>query len=143
MGQNAFIVDTPWSESDTEKLVSWIKSQGLEIIGSLSTHSHEDRTAGIEFLNAKSIPTYASNSTNFILRNQNKATATNSFSAERVSLADGSIEAFYPGPGHTVDNLVVWLPDYNILYGGCFVRSENSKGLGYTGEAFVDQWPDS
>ena len=50
---------------------------------------------------------------------------------------------FYPGAGHTLDNVVVWLPKANILFGGCFIRSLDSKSLGYTGEADIGQWPSS
>ena len=63
----AFIVDTPWSDRDTENLAKWIKGKNYKLIGSISTHSHEDRTAGIKWLNARSIPTYASTLTNELL----------------------------------------------------------------------------
>ena len=55
-------------------------------------------------------------------------------------LAGGLIEVFYPGRGHTIDNIVVWLPESEILFGGCFVRSLGTDGLGYVGEAHIDQW---
>lgn len=53
------------------------------------------------------------------------------------------LEAFYPGGGHTIDNIVVWLPKSKILFGGCLVRSLESKSLGYVGEAHIEQWSDS
>ena len=40
------------------------------------------------------------------------------------------VETFYPGKGHTGDNIVVWLPQYNILAGGCLVKSADAKDLG-------------
>ena len=64
----AFIIDTPWSEKDTQKLVKWIEQKKIKLVGSISTHSHEDRTAGIKWLNDYSIPTYASALTNQILK---------------------------------------------------------------------------
>jgi metallo-beta-lactamase class B/metallo-beta-lactamase class B GIM len=139
----AFIVDTPWSERDTEKLVNWIKEKNHELLGSLSTHSHEDRTAGIKWLNAHSISTYASSLTNKILSREEKEPAKNPVNGTVFSLAGGQIEAFYPGGGHTIDNIVVWLPKSKILFGGCLVRSLGAKSLGYTGEAYIDQWSNS
>jgi metallo-beta-lactamase class B/metallo-beta-lactamase class B GIM len=139
----AFIVDTPWSARDTEKLVEWINKKNYTLQGSLSTHSHDDRTAGIEWLNARAIPTYASALTNEFLRKEHKAMAKISFDSEEFSLGDGLMEAFYPGAGHTQDNIVVWLPESELLYGGCFVRSLTSRGLGYTGEADIENWPSS
>jgi len=142
-GGKAFIIDTPWSESDTESLVDWIRSKKYELVGSISTHSHEDRTAGIKWLNEKSITTYASALTNKILKRDGKEQARNSFEGNEFALMDGFLEVYYPGGGHTIDNLVVWLPNSKILYGGCFIRSLESSGLGYTGEAKIDQWPQS
>ncbi|ABE54111.1 Beta-lactamase [Shewanella denitrificans OS217] len=139
----AFIVDTPWSESDTAVLVDWIKEQGYQLVGSVSTHSHEDRTAGIGWLNAHSIPTFASELTNQILKESEKPLASHPFALPQASLFDGQLEAFYPGGGHALDNLVVWLPKSNILFGGCLVRSLDSTSLGYTGEAVLEQWPTS
>ena len=34
-------------------------------------------------------------------------------------------------------------PKLKVLFGGCFTRSIESKGLGYTGEAYIEQWPKS
>lgn len=139
----AFIIDTPWSGRDTEKLVDWIEEKNFSLQGSISTHSHDDRTAGIEWLNAHAIPTYASALTNALLKERNVALASNPFDGEELSLGGGLVEAFYPGAGHTRDNIVVWLPESQILFGGCLVRGLNSTGLGYTGEADVEEWPHS
>jgi glyoxylase-like metal-dependent hydrolase (beta-lactamase superfamily II) len=141
--RKAFIVDTPWSEKDTAELVQWIGDKDFELVGSISTHSHEDRTAGIKWLNTHSISTYASALTNELLKKDNKELAKTSFEGMEFVLADGLIEAFYPGGGHTIDNIVVWLQKSQILFGGCFVRSLGSKSLGYTGEAYIEKWPDS
>ena len=138
----AFIVDTPWSGADTAKLVQWLSEKELEIIGSISTHSHEDRTAGIKWLNEQSIPTFASVQTNKILQSQGKPLASHSF-AQQISLMDGQVEAYYPGGGHSKDNIVVWLPQARILFGGCMVRSKASTSLGYTGEAMITEWASS
>jgi len=139
----AFIVDTPWSNQDTENLVKWIRSRNYELLGSISTHSHEDRTAGIKWLNDNSIATYATTLTNNILRNEGKEQAVHSIKGNEIELANDLLEVFYPGGGHTIDNVVVWLPKSKILFGGCFVRSLESKGLGYTGEAHIDKWSSS
>ena len=139
----AFIIDTPWSASDTKKLVDWIHSKKFELMGSISTHSHEDKTAGIKWLNDNSIATYASVLTNQILKQQGKEQATHSIEGDTFGLMDGLLEVYYPGGGHTLDNIVVWLPKSTILFGGCFIRSLESSGLGYIGEAKIEQWPKS
>lgn len=142
-GDNAFIIDTPWSNKDTKTLVGWIKTQGYKPVGSISTHSHDDRAGGIQWLNENNIPTYASEQTNRILQKNGKALATNTFNDTTFQIENGLVEVYYPGVGHTIDNLVIWLPKEKLLFGGCFVKSLHSKNLGYTGEAFIEQWPAS
>lgn len=142
-GNQALIIDTPWSEDDTEKLLSWISGQGFQVKGGIFTHFHEDRTAGIRVLNLKSIPTYASKLTNDLLVKEGKPTATNIFDSAKFAMFGGLVEAFYPGAGHTEDNLVVWLPKKKMLFGGCLVRSLAWDELGFTGDALVKDWANS
>ena len=142
-GKKAFIIDTPWSEDDTEKLVTWTKDQGVSLAGSISTHSHDDRTAGIAWLNAKGIPTYAYKLTNNFLKQGGYEMATHTLTEDENKLFGGNLIVYYPGGGHTQDNVVVWLPKSKVLFGGCFVRSLNSRNLGYIKEANIDKWPKS
>jgi metallo-beta-lactamase class B len=62
-----------------------------------------------------------------------------SFTAS-FSLGNEKFELFYPGAGHTVDNIVVWLPRQQILFGGCLIKSELAKDLGNVAEADVKEW---
>jgi len=145
-GKDAHIIDTPWTEADTKNLVAWIKEQGLIPKTSISTHFHDDRAGGIPYLNKLLIPTYASKLTNQLLESNNKQAAThhllmNNNHENKQILANGNIEVFSPGPGHSPDNIVVWLPKHKLLFGGCFVKSLHSKTLGYTGDADLAQWP--
>lgn len=141
--KKAYIIDTPWGDEDTQKLLDWIKSQGYTPEASVSTHSHEDRTAGIGLLNTRSIATYTSQSTFDVLKGQGRELPTNTFSKQQYTLVPEAIEVYYAGAGHTSDNVVVWLPKHKILFGGCLVRSLGSKGLGYVGEASILEWPGS
>jgi glyoxylase-like metal-dependent hydrolase (beta-lactamase superfamily II) len=50
---------------------------------------------------------------------------------------------FYPGRGHSADNLVVWLGSGKILFGTCAVRSPTFSGKGNTADASLDEWPES
>lgn len=60
---------------------------------------------------------------------------------EGVYLLDGLLEVFYPGPSHSQDNLTVYFPDRKLLFGGCAVKSAQSKNLGFTGDAVMSEWP--
>jgi glyoxylase-like metal-dependent hydrolase (beta-lactamase superfamily II) len=138
---DAYIIDTPWSIKDTEKLLSWIKSKDLLIKSSIVTHFHDDASGGIPLLNQYRIKTYATPLTNNLLSLQNREKSSHEISSKTFSFANNLIEVFYPGAGHTQDNIVVWLPNEKILFGGCFVKNMQSKNLGYTGDASIKEWP--
>lgn len=138
--KNAYIIDTPTSSEDTKKLIDWFQERGYIIKGSISTHFHDDSAAGIEWLNSNDIPTYANKLTNDLLDESGKAQATNSIEETSFWLINDQVEVFYPGAGHTIDNVVVWLPQQRILFGGCFVKSNS---LGNLSDADVEAWPDS
>lgn len=140
LGTDAYLIDTPFTPTDTEKLVNWFVERGYKIKGTISSHFHSDSTGGIEWLNSQSIPTYASELTNELLKKDGKVQAKHSFSGVSYWLVKNKIEVFYPGPGHTQDNVVVWLPENEILFGGCFVKPH---GLGNLGDANLDAWPKS
>ena len=142
-GTDAYLLDTPWSAMETEALHHWIQQHGWTLKASISTHFHADRAIGIEYLNSQDIPTYASQMTNELLKAQNKPQATHTFDDESFWLLKDDIEVYYPGPGHTQDNHVVWLPQHKVLLGGCFVRSQQSFGLGNIADANVKDWPAS
>lgn len=139
----AIMIDTPWSEKDTQILLDWISAQGFTLQASLSTHFHEDRTAGIKILNSKSIPTYASELTNELLSQAGQATARHTFKGNEFQMLNGNIEVFYPGQAHSKDNLVVWLPQQQLLFGGCLIRGAQWHSLGFIGDANIRTWADS
>ncbi len=142
-GQRAYIIDTPWPERDTDTLLAWIESRGYSATASLSTHFHDDRASGIAVLNARGVATHASARTNALLREQDRPTATHAFTADHHVLLPGRIEAFYPGPGHTRDNIVVWLPRERLLFGGCLVRELATRSMGNTADGSLADWPHS
>jgi metallo-beta-lactamase class B len=61
----------------------------------------------------------------------------------QFKIGDEDVNVFYPGPSHTIDNVVVYFPKRKILFGGCMIKSLDSKDAGYTADADMQQWPRS
>lgn len=141
--QQAYIIDTPWSEGETWQLLHWLKQQQYTPAASLSTHFHDDRTAGISLLNSLGIPTYTSDHTDQLLEQAGKSRATSTFNQREFWLLKRKIQAFFPGAGHAPDNWVVWLPEQQILFGGCLLRSQGWSSLGNLQDAKINQWGQS
>ena len=57
------------------------------------------------------------------------------------TIGNVSFQTYYPGEGHTKDNIVVWFPDEKVLFGGCLVKSLEATDLGNTKDANLIQWP--
>ncbi len=56
---------------------------------------------------------------------------------------DETIEVFYPGIAHSPDNLVFYLPERRVLFGGCMLLSLEAKQLGNLEDADITQWSQS
>ena len=60
-----------------------------------------------------------------------------------LKIGDEDVDVFYPGPSHTIDNVVVYFPKRKILFGGCMIKSLDSKNAGYSADADMQKWPRS
>jgi len=142
-GTEAHMIDTPWTTQGTKELIGWIEAKGLTLKNTVVTHFHEDASGDLPLLNDLKIKTYATSLTNKLLKSNQKETSSDEISSNIFELVDGVVSVFYPGAGHTEDNIVVWLPKEKILFGGCFVRSLHAKSLGNTEDAVINEWSNS
>jgi metallo-beta-lactamase class B len=106
------------------------------------THAHEDRLGGLAVLQANHIKVY---STAFTAQRASRlpfGTPTAAIEPYTVIRAGRTrLELFYPGPGHAPDNIVAWLPQQRVLFGGCLVKGADATTLGNIDEADLKQWP--
>jgi metallo-beta-lactamase class B len=137
------LIDSPWDTTQFQPLLDSIqKRHQMRVVLALATHSHEDRTAGLEFLKARGVKTYTSRLTDKISRKDHQKRAEFLFQFDTTfTVGQHSFEAFYPGPGHTEDNIVVWFPATRLLYGGCLIKSVEARNLGNLADADVVSWP--
>ena len=142
---NAGVVmsDTPWDTTQFQPLLDTIKVRhNASVVMCIATHSHDDRTGGLEFLKRKGVKTYTSRATDEISKAKGNKRAAFLFEQDKVfTVGNYSFQTFYGGPGHTKDNIVVWFEEDRILYGGCLVKSTEATDLGYTAEADLVAWP--
>lgn len=146
VGENEVVlIDTPWDTSQVKPLLDSIQVRFKRpVVACISTHFHDDRTGGIPQLSASGITTYTSDFTDSLCTKFEENRAENTFSKDTVFKFNSlSFSTFYPGKGHAPDNIVVWFPKEKVLYGGCFVKSTESKNLGYLGDADPISWLES
>ncbi len=63
--------------------------------------------------------------------------------AEGLVLKVGAetVEVYFPGATHTVDNVVVYFRGRRLLYGGCMVKALGARTPGFVGDADMAAWP--
>ena len=143
--EGAVLIDTPWDTTQFQPLLDSIWSRHHQrVVATVSTHWHDDRTACTERFEKMGARTYSRIQTQDLCRaNDNEVPAHGFLKDTTFHIGGLEFEAFYPGAGHAQDNIVVWFPKSRILYGGCLVKSVQSKGLGFTGDADLAHWPDA
>ena len=138
----ALLIDTPWTDDQTDRLLDWIEeNRGLSVEGVVATHFHPDCMGGIGAAHRRGIPTYGLSLTAELAREDGSQPPKVLFTESlELSLDGDHLELFYPGPGHSHDNIVVWLEDRKVLFGGCLIKNAATKHIGYLGDAEVDRW---
>lgn len=138
----AFLFDTPVTNDQTNTLVAWIADSLHATVSTfIPNHWHEDCMGGMEYLHSKGIKSYANQMTVDLAKEKGKTSPQQGFNDSlSLQLDDTNIECYYLGGGHSTDNIVVWIPSEQILFGGCMVKDIHAKGLGNPADAVVEEW---
>ena len=131
------LFDTPWDTTQFQPLLDSIKwRHHKSVIMCIATHWHSDRTEGLAYYQQQGISTYTTALTDELSRKNNKKRAEYLMTKDTLfSIGSYSFEVYYPGPGHTEDNIVIWFDKERILYGGCLIKGVDAENLGYLGDA--------
>lgn len=160
---NVLMVDAYTPEA-TRIVLNWVKKTfGRQHITAINTHYHIDRLGGNEVLIQNHIPIYGSDLTAFLLKKNGEAKRPTQIADPEtqtevkniqltppnhlfpiqkgliLEIAGRKVEIYYPGPAHTQDNVVVYIPSLKLLFGGCMIRDVAAE-LGYTGDANLTTW---
>ena len=142
-GKGVVMFDVPWDTTQYQPLFDSIYARHHQpVVLCISTHFHEDRTAGLSFLKQRGIPTWSSALTKELCAQHHENEAANVFTKDTIfTVGDYTFRTFYPGAGHTKDNIVIWVPKARVLYGGCFIKSTEAPDLGNLSDADPVAWP--
>jgi metallo-beta-lactamase class B len=134
--------DTPWDTNQVKPLLDSIQAKhNQKVKFCISTHSHSDRTAGLEILKQNGVKTFTSLKTDSIsILDKEKRAEFHFLNDTTFAVGNLKIETYYPGAGHSKDNLVLWIPSLKMLYGGCLIKSTVAFNMGNTDGADIDSW---
>jgi metallo-beta-lactamase class B len=134
--------DTPWDTSQFQPLLDSIKLRhNKNVVLCFATHWHSDKTAGLEYYRQQGIKTYTTVLTDEFSKKNDKKRAEFLIANDTVFHAGQySFETYYPGQGHTEDNIVIWFKKEKILYGGCLIKGAEDENLGYLGDGNITEY---
>ncbi|HEY1922660.1 MAG TPA: metallo-beta-lactamase, partial [Tepidisphaeraceae bacterium] len=121
----SILIDTAWNDDQTRRICDWAAATLQKPIRlAIVTHAHNDRIGGVGFLLSKNIPVMGLKMTADLAKTRKLIGPTSLFDLNigQTKQIEG-LELFYPGSGHAQDNIVVWLPADQILFGGCLIKS--------------------
>jgi metallo-beta-lactamase class B len=140
--QGVVLIDTPWDTTQVLPLLDSIQLRHNQpVVLCIATHFHEDRTGGFNIFRELNIPTWSSALTKKYCIERHFPIAAHTFLNDTTfTVGSVDLETFYPGAGHAPDNIVIWFPKWQILYGGCFIKSTDSPTLGNMADADIVSW---
>lgn len=141
----AILIDTPVNNEDTEILVNYIeKKMQVKVAKLIIGHFHDDCLGGLKYIKNRKIESIANILTYEKCKELNLPLPSNTFKdSYKFDLNGEKIICRFFGGGHTFDNITVWIADKKILFGGCLIKSLNSKTLGNLKDSRVDEWIDT
>ncbi len=140
---SAVMIDTGWTNEQTSILFDWVSTYlKTNIQTVVVTHFHVDRAGGLAEVHRRGAISISLDKTIALLKKENKPFPMKSFTQNTTfHCGNTEINVVYPGPAHTVDNTIVWLPDKKILFAGCIVKSMNNINLGNILDGDLKNYP--
>ena len=141
----AVVFDTPANNDSAEELINYLVQKGVRVKALIATHFHEDCVGGLKTFHSHHIASYAHKKTIALLKEKQPTSERpeNTFGdLFKLKVGDKKVEVVFPGEGHTIDNVVGYFPDEQILFGGCLIK-EIGASKGNLADANTPTWASS
>jgi metallo-beta-lactamase class B len=138
------IIDTGVTKEQGALLLTTAKRlTGQAATQAIATHFHADRTGGIEAMRTANVAVFAHPFSVGLAQAYSFPVPQAVKGLEKGPVRLGVLELFYPGAGHTRDNITVWHEQSGLLFGGCLLRATTDKGIGSLSDGDLAAYPDT
>lgn len=139
----AFLFDTPMDEATTRDLNKYINdSLKATITHFIPNHWHTDCIGGLAYLHSLGVKSYANKLTIELAKKNGYEAPQNSFTDSlKLNFGHQQVSCYFLGAAHSMDNIVVWFPNDNILFAGCMMKEMQSGSMGNTVDGDLKAWP--
>ncbi len=134
----AIIFDTPTNNKASAEMIDWIGNKNIKAI--IATHFHDDCIGGLKTFHSRGIKSYASKLTINLSKENNNEIPLNGFeTVANFKIGKETVLVKHFGEGHTIDNVVAYVPSEQTLFGGCLIKGAGA-GKGNLADANTDEW---
>ena len=136
------LIDAGCDDLQSAYLLEWIEQEiSKPIAFCIISHAHDDRIGGQLSLRKAGIPIISTSVTRQMALKKGFFPAKAALPTDSLLFEDQTpIRILFPGQGHSYDNIVAWFPNQDLLFGGCLVKSCDTKMLGNTTDANMKNW---
>lgn len=136
------LVNTPANDSLTAILLNCIAEKfKRNVTKVIVSHFHSDSSGGLQETGKHGIISYSLDQTRDLLKPVHRNIDHVFSDSLSIPLQSIPLQLFYFGAGHSIDNIVTWIPSEKILFGGCLMKSLDSKDKGNIKDADLLAWP--
>lgn len=139
----AAVFDTPTTDSVSRELMAWIKTRKARIKAVVVNHFHADCLGGLKAFHEAGVYSYAHEKTIAAARadkDHQPELPQRGFSGLQVLLVgQGRVINRHLGEAHTRDNIVSYIEEEQVLFGGCQVKCLGA-GRGNLADANLKAW---
>jgi metallo-beta-lactamase class B len=140
--KSVILIDTAWNDEETQEVLNYIKQKiRKQIVSCIITHFHQDRCGGVGVIYKNSIPLYMTEQTNGLLNKLQQKYEYIKLNGEVLRFDQVSLNVKYFGSAHSPDNIVVYDERDKLLFGGCLIKSIDSRSIGNKSDANIKNWP--
>ena len=136
------LINTPSKDSLTAVMLGCVEKKfKRKVTKVIVSHFHNDSSAGLPETKRRGIISYGLDLTRNLLKSENKNLDVVFTDSLTIQLQKIKLHLFYFGAGHSIDNIVTWIPDGKILFGGCMIKSLDTENIGNIRDADLKAWP--
>lgn len=127
VNNEAIIVSTPDSETETQNLIDWVREKHqAKIIAYVIDRWHPDAIGGLDVVHKNGLKSYSCSRTKNIAVKKGLPIPQVTFdSTLTLLLGSKKVICHYLGEAHTSDGIVVWIKNEKVLFGGNGIRNFN------------------
>lgn len=141
VGKEVIIFDSPHSEELAQRLLDWVQKKKKWIVKAVVVnHFHNDCLGGLEVFHRVGIATYSSKKTQLLAKKDSMPVPTIGYdSTWTIKIKNKPVVCSFFGEAHSSDNIVSWIAEEKVLFGGCMVKAIAAQ-KGNLADANTTEW---